>query len=179
MVWTIHGRGFPSVQRGSGKGLDTTDSHQELAESETDADLPGVLPTDTVGDENKAPAGEYQSEDQADAEIKYARASVRYRAAKAEYELARRQLVEIVQIFGDRDGLLAQRLASPLPIYEIPLPMTFAEIKLWTGWTTQKANSWTKYRLLTGVIKKRGSRGAYIYYYPSDPLGEQYARPRS
>jgi hypothetical protein len=159
--------------------LDTTDTHQEL-EAVTEIGLPGEVATPTVGYENEDPAGEPQTADQADIEIRYAKASVHFRQAKAEYELARKELVEVVQRIGkDRDGLLGQRLASPLPVYEIPLPMTFAEIKLFTGWTTQKANSWVKYRLNTHVIKKRGKRGHYVYYYPSDPSGEGYAVPRS
>ena len=158
--------------------MDTTDSHQELAESVPDTDLSGEVVALPIGDENEAPAGKYQSADQASYEVAYARASVRFRSAKAEYELARRELVEVVQLAGDRDGLLALRLNSPLPIYEIPLPMTFAEIKLYTGWSTQKANSWLKYRLTRKTIRKRGSRGHYIYFYPSDPSGEQYAMPR-
>lgn len=179
LVWAVYGRSIPSVRRGSGKGLDTTNPHQELAEPAADTQFSGEVVASPLGDENKAPAGEYQSADQADIEIRYAKATVRFREAKAEYELARRELVAVVQIAGDRDGLLELRLERPLPLYEIPLPMKFAELKAFMGWTDQKANSWLKYRLNTGVIKKRGKRGQYVYYYPSDPSGERYARPRS
>jgi hypothetical protein len=157
--------------------LDTSHSGSQLADglADSDTNLPGDAVAEPSGDENEAPAGEYQSATQAELEVAYAKASVNFKAAKAEYEYWRKELVIIIQALGsDKDDLLTQRLASPMQKFELPLPMTFAEIKAYTGWTNQKANSWLKYRILKGTIKKRGSRGRYQYYYPTDPLGEHY-----
>jgi len=155
----------------------TTNPHQELAPSESDTSLSDEVVASSSGDENEAPAGRYQTAADANVDVQYAKASVRYKAAKAEYELARRELVAVVQQSGDKEGLLNQRLS--LPIYEMPLPMSFAEIKAYMGWDNRKANSWLKYRVKKGTIKYRGSRGHYVYFYPSDPSGEQYGLSRN
>jgi hypothetical protein len=160
--------------------LETSQPHplhevDDAGSADTDTSLSGEAVAEPSGDENEAPAGEYQTATQAELEVAYAKASVNFRSAKAEYEYWRKELVIIIQSLGtDKDNLLTQRLASPMAAYELPLPMTFAEIRSYTGWSVQKANSWLKYRLTKGSIKKRGSRGRYQYYYPTDPLGEQY-----